>query len=68
VEELDKRARQPLRISWAMPVSQAAPAARNSAEIGADASSGSGVSMEPEVAAQDTLYSVALAKTQNGRA
>ena len=55
VEELDRRAAQPLCIGWTMSDSQAVPEAQTSAEMGAGVSSDFGVSMEPEAAAQDVF-------------
>ena len=63
VEELDRRAAQPLHIGWTVPGSQAAPEAWNSAANRAGGSSGFGCSMEPDVAAQNLFFSVA----QRGR-
>ena len=55
VEELDRRAAQPLRIGWTVLDSQAVPEAQTLAERGAGVSSDFGVSMEPEAAAQDVF-------------
>jgi hypothetical protein len=65
VEELDRRAVQPLRIGWD---SQAVPEAQTLAELGAGVSSGFGVSMGPEAAAQDMSFSFVLDDTHSGRA
>ena len=59
VEELDRRAAQPLHIGWTVPGSQAAPEAWNSTANRAGGSSGFGWSMEPDVAAQNLFFSVA---------
>ena len=68
VEELDRRAAQPLRIGWTVLDSQAGPEAQTLAELGAGVSSGFGVSMGPEAAAQDMSFSFVLDDTHSGRA
>ena len=68
VEELDRRAAQPLRIGWTVLDSQAVPEAQTLAELGAGVSSGFGMSMGPEAAAQDMSFSFVLDDTHSGRA
>lgn len=64
VEELERKAGQPLRISWSMPVSQAAPAARNLVRNGAVVSSVSGVSGETDNDVQGGYFSRFVKRTR----
>jgi len=60
LEDVDRRAARPLCIGWTMSGLQAVPEAQTLAETGAGKTSGFGVSMGSEAAAEDMPFSFAL--------